>query len=125
MSDSSTAEIGTAAGAPGLSAQNRARRRLAAILIGAGLLACGAAAALVGLAAGVMGTDGCSVTPPGWVSIWLVGVWPLAVLVAALLPPILIARGASYSRAGLAFVTAGLIAIGIWLLWIPIVDLYC
>lgn len=124
MSDSSVEETRSAAGAPDSSPHNRARRP-AAFLLGAGLLACGAAAALVGLAAGVMGTDGCRVTPPGWVSIWLVCVWPLAVLVAALLPPILIARGVSYRKAGLAFVTVGLIAIGIWLLWIPIVDLYC
>lgn len=125
MSDSPPVIEGSASEPPAVEGRPASRRRFSACLLAAALGLCGALTALVGLAAGVMGTDGCSSTPPGWISLWLVVVWPAAVMVTALLPPALIARGTPLWKTGLAFLAACLTSIGIWMLWIPILDLFC
>lgn len=105
----------------------RLRQRLiVAIPLAIFLLIAGFFVGGTGLAAGVMGGDGCPAgSPPTWFTFWLTLVWPLAVLVSALLPPLFIALGRSYRSAVIAFVLSAAAAIAVWLLWIPILNYYC
>jgi len=102
------------------------QRLIVAVPLAIILLVGGVCVGGTGLAAGVMGGDGCPPgSPPTWASLWLTIVWPLALLVTAVLPPLLIGLGRSYKVAALAFVLSAAVAVTVWLLWIPILNHFC
>ena len=99
-------------------------RLLIAIPLALVFIAGGTVLFLGGLIIATFSTDACRILPD-WPTYFLFGVWPLVMLISALVPPILISISARWWWAA-ASVPAGLFAsIATFFLWFPIIMRVC
>lgn len=93
-----------------------------AIALGVLLLALGGCVAFLGVITGLLIFNGCygPSSPFGETVavLWIFGLWPLAVLATALLPPILLGSGRSGRAALAAFALGCLVSLSIWFAWL-------
>jgi hypothetical protein len=96
------------------------RRLLVAIPMAVVFIAIGAAVYLPGMFVGGMMTDSCSGNAYTMWNVWLVYLWPVVLLAAALFPPYLVIKNKPAKTVLLAM-AAGLGASVAWyILWIPV-----
>lgn len=93
-----------------------------AIALGVLLLALGGFVAFVGVMTGLLVFNGCygpSNPVEDALSMgWILGVWPLAVLATALVPPILLGAGRRAWVVLAAFAAGCLVSLLVWLAWL-------
>jgi hypothetical protein len=106
-----------------ISASDTPRRPiLLAVGLGLVLLVLAAAIAPLGIMAGLLVFNGCFGSPNPFIEtlamIWIFVLWPVAVLVTALVPPVLLGVGRGGRPALIAFLIGCAVSVSIWVVWL-------